>query len=141
MKKTKTYTYIPEKIRQDRVFAYGHALWSLSLIPINSDKIQELKNVFNVGTSLSDEFVNANILKKEKRSNKLFFIANQDTPPTKEQCLDCYKKQTLRVNNSKLKANIKTKHLKEPKTNDQFAFESLAETVNKLHEIVNKLVN
>lgn len=141
MKKKKTFTHIPERIKPDHIYAYGHALWVLGLHELDSSKITLLKEAFTVGTNLHDEFVKADILKKEKKDGKLFFITNHSTPPTKEQCWACYKKQTERVNNSKSKARYEPElFVEEPLAKPELSVESLAQQVFKLTEIMNKFL-
>jgi hypothetical protein len=141
MKKTKTFTHIPERFKRDHIYAYGHALHALSLQSMCREKMLLLKDAFNVGTSLPDEFVHAGILKKEKKDGKLFLTANHSTPPTKDECWACYKNQTQRVNNSKSKPEYGPELFdEEPLAKPELSVESLAQQVFKLTEIMNKFL-
>ena len=141
MKPSRTLIRIPDRIKHDHVHAYGHALWALSLQQLDREKMLELRKTFNVGINLPDQFVRAGILKKEVKSGKAFFIANYATPPTKEQCWNCYKNQTEYVNESKAKPEASPElFTQEPPISQGLTVESLAHQVLKLTEIINKFV-
>ena len=142
MKTKKSYTSIPERIKPDHVYAYGHALWALSLNKAPLEKVLKLKDVFTVGNNLHDRFVDAGIIKKEKIDKKVIFNANYPEKPTIEQCMECYRAQTKRINQSRLKPeNNFELFAEEPARSQELTVESLAQQVLKLTEIINKLVN
>jgi polyhydroxyalkanoate synthesis regulator phasin len=141
MKTKKSYTSIPERIKPDHVYAYGHALWALSLNKASLEKVLKLKEVFNVGRNLHDRFVDAGIIKKEKVDKNVIFNANYSKQPTMEQCMECYKAQTKKINESRIKDEIKPElFAEEPARSQELTIETLAEQVLKLTEIMNKLV-
>ena len=142
MKTPKTLTYIPERIKPDHIYAYGHALWALSLQQMDREKMLQLRETFNVGINFPDQFVEAGILKRDKKGGKTIFIANYSTPPSKEECWNCYKSQTQKVNECKAK-NEPSPELftQEPASVQELTIESLAQQVLKLTEIMTKLVN
>jgi hypothetical protein len=147
MKTPKTLTYIPERIKPDHIYAYGHALWALSLQQMDREKMLQLRETFNVGVNLVDQFVEAGILKRDKKSGKTIFVANHSTPPSKEECWNCYKSQTQKVNECKAKSEpspelfTQEPAIQEPAIVQELTVESLAQQVLKLTEIMNKLVN
>ena len=142
MKPSRTLKRIPDRFKQAHIYAYGHALWALSLQQLDREKMLELRKTFNVGINLPDQFVRAGILKKEVKNGKPIFIANYGTPPTKEECWNCYKNQTEYVNETKAKPEPSLElFTEEPASVQELTDESLAQQVLKLTEIINKLVN
>jgi polyhydroxyalkanoate synthesis regulator phasin len=141
MKTPKTLTYIPERIKPEHIYAYGHALWALSLQQMDLGKMLQLRETFNVGRNLPDQFVEAGILKKDKKGGKIIFVANHSIPPSKEECWNCYKNQTQKVNECKAKSEPSPElFTQEPAIVQELTVESLAQQVLKLTEIMNKLV-
>jgi hypothetical protein len=142
MKTKKSYTSIPERIKPDHVYAYGHALWALSLNKVPHKNVVLLKELFTVGNNLHDRFVDSGIIKKEKIDGQTIYNANYPEMPTKEECMDCYRSQTKKINESKLKPSPRPElFTQEPASVQELTIESLAQQVLKLTEIINKLVN